>query len=169
MGAAPDDVMGVEIRANAVALAHELAPKIDVRIYDGINLPFPDSCFDLVTQHVVFSSIPDESLRKQLAGEMTKVLKAKRLRLLVGLPHDGARRQGATTSRFRFIPRHGSSLRDNRLGSISKLVRPQIVAMPRSADGWLHQPPAHPSSLLDWTQGLGQKPTPRYPAIHETT
>src|SRR5262249_3820800 len=50
-------------------------PLITLRQTDGINIPYEDGCFDLVTQFVVFSAMPSAALRTQVAGEMSRVVK----------------------------------------------------------------------------------------------
>jgi ubiquinone/menaquinone biosynthesis C-methylase UbiE len=75
LGAAPKDLFGVDLRPDAIAQACELAPHLDFRLGDGINLPFNDNQFDLVMQFVCFSSVFLQPLRERLAGEMLRVLK----------------------------------------------------------------------------------------------
>jgi SAM-dependent methyltransferase len=75
LGALPEDLSGVEIRDQAVEVSRRLSPHINVVLGTGVDLPFPDSTFDLVTQFVVFSSMPEPRLREQIAREIIRVLK----------------------------------------------------------------------------------------------
>jgi SAM-dependent methyltransferase len=48
---------------------------LDVRVANGAALPFEDDCFDLALAFTMFSSIPDGSLRSEVAAEMVRVLR----------------------------------------------------------------------------------------------
>lgn len=76
-GAIPQNITGVDLLADRVALARKLTPE-QVRIECGsaIKLEFPDGCFDLVLQSTLFSSVLDPSLRQQIASEMLRMVKA---------------------------------------------------------------------------------------------
>jgi SAM-dependent methyltransferase len=75
MGARPDDVVGIDISADAIETARHLAPGIRYDVFNGRRIDLPDGHFDLVTQFVVFSSIGVEALRQRLARDMLRVLK----------------------------------------------------------------------------------------------
>jgi SAM-dependent methyltransferase len=75
LGAAPGDVIGVDLQTNRIEEARRLSPHLDFRVSNGTDLDFPDEAFDLVMQFVVFSSIFAENLRQRLASEMVRVLK----------------------------------------------------------------------------------------------
>jgi 2-polyprenyl-3-methyl-5-hydroxy-6-metoxy-1,4-benzoquinol methylase len=75
MGASPQQLAGVDLRAKAIDEARRLSPQIDFQISNGSELQFADGEFDLVMQFVVFSSIFQDALRRQLASEMTRVVK----------------------------------------------------------------------------------------------
>lgn len=74
LGARPADLAGVELQPEAVEAARARVPGADVRVGDGLTLPWPDGRFDLVFQATVFTSILDPNVRKRLAGEMLRVL-----------------------------------------------------------------------------------------------
>lgn len=75
MGASPEDVAGIDIRANAIEEGRRRSPHVDFRIINGTDLEFGDGAFDLVVQFVVFSSIFSEDLRRRLSTEMMRVLR----------------------------------------------------------------------------------------------
>lgn len=52
-----------------------IAGGADVRIGDAACLPWPSSSFDALVQSTVFTSIPSESQRTAIAGEMLRVVK----------------------------------------------------------------------------------------------
>ena len=74
-GADPSGLHGVDVLEDRVRRAIHLTPGARVGVADASYLPFPDARFDLVTQFTVFSSILDITLRRQVAGEMVRVLK----------------------------------------------------------------------------------------------
>jgi SAM-dependent methyltransferase len=75
LGAAPENVIGVDLQATRIEEARRLSPHLDFRVANGTDLDFPDGTFDLVMQFVVFSSIFAADLRQRLASEMVRVLK----------------------------------------------------------------------------------------------
>lgn len=75
MGAAPGDLFGIDLDEAAIAKGNALSPQIHIKPTSGETIEFPDSHFDLVTQHYVFSSVPGEALRRQLSREIRRVLK----------------------------------------------------------------------------------------------
>jgi SAM-dependent methyltransferase len=75
LGADPDALDGIDLDPPAVLAARHLSPNLRVQVASGIRLPYPDATFDLITQHVVFSSIPSAELRMQIARELDRVLR----------------------------------------------------------------------------------------------
>jgi len=76
-GARPQNIMGVDLLSERVAEARKLSPD-SVRIECGsaADLGFDDAAFDLVLQSTVFSSVLDPVLKRQIAAEMLRVVKA---------------------------------------------------------------------------------------------
>ena len=72
LGAAPERLTGIDLSPDRLAIASAKNPGINW-IETAGDLPFEEEAFDLVMQTVVFSSIPDESLRRELAAEMNRV------------------------------------------------------------------------------------------------
>ena len=74
-GAWPENLAGIELRPEPVEKAGRLNPNLDLRCGSAIELPWPDDSFDLVCQHTVFTSILDKAMKRQIASEMTRVLR----------------------------------------------------------------------------------------------
>ncbi|MDD5200573.1 MAG: methyltransferase domain-containing protein [Terrimicrobiaceae bacterium] len=75
MGAAPEDVFGIDIDENTLARARRVSPNLHFALGNGSTIDLPNQSFDLVTHHYVFSSVPSNALRRQLASEMLRVLR----------------------------------------------------------------------------------------------
>ncbi len=76
LGADPEHLHGVDLIEERVARARRCNPGLDVRTADAsLGLPFEDSSVDLVSQFVVFSSIPGAAAQEATAREMTRVLR----------------------------------------------------------------------------------------------
>jgi ubiquinone/menaquinone biosynthesis C-methylase UbiE len=75
-GAEPGHLAGIDLREKPVARVRRISPQVDVRCGNAGDLPWPSDHFDIVGQHTVFTSILDESLRRQVASEMTRVLRS---------------------------------------------------------------------------------------------
>jgi SAM-dependent methyltransferase len=75
-GAQPDNVMGMDLRADGVIGARETCAH-GVRLFCGsaAALPLPAASFDLVAQFTVFTSILEAALKRQVAFEMLRVVK----------------------------------------------------------------------------------------------
>ena len=74
-GAHPHHLFGAELLTERVKKAHENLPFLRLVCADGQNLPYPEESFDLVLQYTVFSSVLDNRIRANLAGEMLRVVK----------------------------------------------------------------------------------------------
>jgi SAM-dependent methyltransferase len=74
-GAQPENLAGIDLRAEDLEHARKLLPRADLRLGNAGSLPWADGTFDLVSQFTVFTSILDGALRKQVASEMLRVLK----------------------------------------------------------------------------------------------
>ncbi|HUR96090.1 MAG TPA: class I SAM-dependent methyltransferase [Gemmatimonadales bacterium] len=75
-GAEPHRVHGVDLLRERVAQARGVsAPGVSVLQGGGSTLPFAAAAFDLVLQATVFSSILDPAVRREMAGEMARVLR----------------------------------------------------------------------------------------------
>lgn len=76
-GARPQNITGIDLLHDRVAEARHLGPD-SVRIECGsaASLGFADAAFDLVLQSMVFSSVLDPSMKRQIAAEMLRVVKS---------------------------------------------------------------------------------------------
>lgn len=75
LGADPRRLHGAELLAERIRTARARLPELPLVCADGRRLPYAGGCFDLVLQYTVFSSVLDERIRAQLAGEMRRVLR----------------------------------------------------------------------------------------------
>jgi SAM-dependent methyltransferase len=76
-GAAAERLLGVDVRPEAVARARAGFPTCRFQETDPALLPFADGSFDVVSQHLAFSSILDAELRVAAAAEMARVLRPR--------------------------------------------------------------------------------------------
>jgi len=76
-GACPQNITGVDLLSDRVAIARQLCPeRVRIEYGNATKLGFPDGCFDLVLQSTVFSSVLDSSMKQQIVSEMLRVVKA---------------------------------------------------------------------------------------------
>jgi ubiquinone/menaquinone biosynthesis C-methylase UbiE len=75
LGAQPENLFGVDLLAERLERARQLAPQLNFQLADGQKLPFPDAHFDLVMQATAFSSIVDPDVRRQVAHEIVRVIR----------------------------------------------------------------------------------------------
>lgn len=66
---------GIDLRPHACAIAQSNVSEAEVVCGSAHRLPWPDACFDVVSQFVVFTSVLDMELKQQMASEMLRVLK----------------------------------------------------------------------------------------------
>lgn len=74
-GAEPQRLHGVDLLADRIAQARAVAPQLDWRVGGDGALPYADGSMDLVSAHMVFSSILDANARTRLATQMARVLR----------------------------------------------------------------------------------------------
>jgi glycosyltransferase involved in cell wall biosynthesis/ubiquinone/menaquinone biosynthesis C-methylase UbiE len=75
-GAIPENVFGIDLLRERIEQARKLSPHgVRLECGNAAALDFRDASFDLVVQSVVFSSILDREIRRQIAREMLRVLK----------------------------------------------------------------------------------------------
>lgn len=75
MGGQIDEIYGIDIHQPSLDAGLKVNPSLKLTQYDGINIPFEDNTFDLVTCFTVFMVIPTIELRLHLANEIERVLK----------------------------------------------------------------------------------------------
>lgn len=72
----PDCLAGTDIVPGRLEIARDSCPGVDLRLSDGVAIPFDDATWDVVTATTVFSSIIDPTLRRRLFDEMRRVARA---------------------------------------------------------------------------------------------
>src|SRR5262249_40588512 len=71
----PARLVGVDVRADAVAHAHARWPEIGLDVADATALPHRDGSFDLALCFTLFTSILDDAIARQMASEVRRVLR----------------------------------------------------------------------------------------------
>jgi ubiquinone/menaquinone biosynthesis C-methylase UbiE len=74
----PRAFFGLDLLPDRVSAANRRLPFLGFSCADGQSLPFPGASFDLVVQHMLFSSVLDPAVRKNIAAEMARVLNKER-------------------------------------------------------------------------------------------
>lgn len=74
-GVKTDSIRGLEIDQKLIDQAFNFLPIDIYHKFNGIEIPFSDSTFDMVCQSTVFSSIADDNFRHHLAQELLRVTK----------------------------------------------------------------------------------------------
>ena len=74
-GARPARLIGVDVRADAVARARDRWPELRFEVADATVLPHRDASFDLVVCFTLFTSILDDRVARQVASEVRRVLR----------------------------------------------------------------------------------------------
>ena len=74
-GALPARLVGVDVRADAVARAHARLPELRFDVADATVLPYREASFDLVLCFTLFTSILDDDVARRVAGEVRRVLR----------------------------------------------------------------------------------------------
>jgi SAM-dependent methyltransferase len=64
---------GIDLIDERIAIARQRDPRLELVAGDAGDLPWPDACFDLVTQFTCLSSVLDFGLRRRIAAEMWRV------------------------------------------------------------------------------------------------
>jgi ubiquinone/menaquinone biosynthesis C-methylase UbiE len=73
LGAEEGNLAGTELSADRAATARGRLPRADIRAVDGFAIPFTDGRFDLTTASLVFSTIKEPALRRNLFHDMWRV------------------------------------------------------------------------------------------------
>ncbi|MBI5648850.1 MAG: class I SAM-dependent methyltransferase [Chloroflexi bacterium] len=75
-GAAARNLFGVDLLGDRVREGRDKHSALQFSCGNAATLAYPDGAFDLVLQFTVFTSILDDELRRQIASEMLRVLRA---------------------------------------------------------------------------------------------
>jgi SAM-dependent methyltransferase len=73
-GAEPTRLFGLDLLEGNVQDALRLNPALHFACGDAAQLPFPDGCFDLVIQFMLFTSVLSDRFRKKISQEMMRIL-----------------------------------------------------------------------------------------------
>jgi ubiquinone/menaquinone biosynthesis C-methylase UbiE len=77
--ARPEDLFGVDLQESRIIKGRNNLPSsVTLKIGNASNLEFADESFDLVCQFTLFSSVLSVEMKRQIAREMTRVLKRDR-------------------------------------------------------------------------------------------
>ena len=75
-GFLPENLVGNELLPHRATMARNLLPaRCELLVSDALDLNLPDSCFDIVVQATVFSSILDDGFKVELAARMWRWVK----------------------------------------------------------------------------------------------
>lgn len=74
LGFRPDQLTGLDLRPNSIALASRLNPAIQFATLDGPGLPYPDGSVSWLSLCTVMSSILGQESRAGMAAEIRRVL-----------------------------------------------------------------------------------------------
>ncbi len=74
-GVRASDLFAVDLNPNRVAIAAETCDGCNALLADARHVPFRSSCFDIVSQFTLFSSILGFENRALIAGEMMRILR----------------------------------------------------------------------------------------------
>ena len=73
-GAEPAYLFGLDLLESHLRDALRLNPALHFACGDASQLPFPDGCFDLVIQFMLFTSVLSDGFRKKISEEMMRIL-----------------------------------------------------------------------------------------------
>ena len=74
-GADPNYLFGLDILLDRLYEAKLKIPEASILNANGENIPFENASFDLVFQYTAFSSILDDTIKKNIAQEMLRIVK----------------------------------------------------------------------------------------------
>jgi SAM-dependent methyltransferase len=69
------EIHGIELDEARLQRAKDRLPSADLRTGDARHLPWADNSFDLVSHFTLFSSILNDTVKKQIAAEMLRIVK----------------------------------------------------------------------------------------------
>jgi ubiquinone/menaquinone biosynthesis C-methylase UbiE len=75
LGASPANVHGIDLLPERIEVARSTHPGIALQVGNAEELPYTDASFDLVILSTVFTSVLDPTMRANIAGEVSRVLR----------------------------------------------------------------------------------------------
>jgi SAM-dependent methyltransferase len=142
LGADPHRLAGVDLLADRVAAAKAAYPELDLRVANAERLDFADGQFDLVLALTLFSSIKDQAMARNVAGEIERVIRPGGALVWYDFRYDNPRNPnvtGMTEVRIRALfPRLSGTLRRvtllpplaRRLGPLTPALYPVLSLAP---------------------------------------
>lgn len=147
-GALPARLVGVDVRADALAQAHARWPEIGLDVADATALPYRDGSVDLALCFTLFTSILDDGIARQVASEVRRVLRPSGALLWydfrVGNPWNPHVRGMSRRSIRALFPGWFASFRlvtllpplARRLGSLTPVLYPVLGTLPPLRTHW---------------------------------
>ena len=74
-GSFPSLLHGIDLLHDRLSFARQRLPSANLALADGQQLPYKPRFFDLLLQFTAFSSILDNEVKRNMAGEMLRVMK----------------------------------------------------------------------------------------------
>lgn len=74
-GASPKNFYGVDLLEDRLVFAKQKLPASHFVNADGQRIPLPSQSFDIVMQYTAFSSVLDETIKREIAKDMLRVVK----------------------------------------------------------------------------------------------
>ncbi len=69
------NIAGIDLMDFHAEYSQKLMPEADIRCGDASNLPWADASFDMVGQFTVLTSVLDDTMKRNIAVEMWRILK----------------------------------------------------------------------------------------------
>jgi ubiquinone/menaquinone biosynthesis C-methylase UbiE len=76
-GADPENLFGIDLNAPRIEEARSRIPAARFEIGNAASLPLTDGSIDIACQFTAFSSVLDEATKREMAGEMLRVLRRR--------------------------------------------------------------------------------------------
>ena len=142
LGAAHSQLVGVDLLPDRVAAAKREHPDIEFHVGNAEHLEFPDASFDMVMAFTVFSSIFDESMARNIAAEIVRVMRPGGALLWYDVRYDSVSNKNvhavkATRLHSLFPTLHGELVKvtllpplARRLGPLTRLAYPVLTRVP---------------------------------------
>ena len=142
LGAQPENLCGVDLLPDRIAEAQQRYPALQFQCANAEHLDFPDDHFDLVLLFTVFSSILDGQMARNVAHEVSRVLRPSGAVLWYDFRYNNPRNpnvRGITLARIHHLfPELEMHLRTitllpplaRRLGRLTPMLYPLLAAIP---------------------------------------
>lgn len=148
-GAEPELLYGVDLRADAIDEARRAHPEMHWQSGNAERIELPSASFDLVLAFTVFSSILDDAMARNLAAEITRLLRPGGALVWYDFrfasPYNANVRAMTAARVTELFPRWPSTMRAltvlpplaRRLGRVSPVLYPLLARVPPLRSHWL--------------------------------